>query len=49
MTKVQITFEVAEESADDQDGTGLTEEAFDDLMEAVGAHGDDIDIVKVSD
>lgn len=44
--RVTITFEVDAEAADPSDSTGLTEEAFMAISEALSGYGDDIEITK---
>lgn len=45
MSKIRITMEIAEEFSDPEDHTGVTNEAFMDLMDVLSSFGDDIDIV----
>lgn len=47
MTKIQITLELDDEVADPEDGTGLTLEAYEDLMAALMNFGEDILIDRV--
>lgn len=44
--KIQITFEIAEEAADEDDDTGVSNDTFDYLMDALMGIGDDIQIEK---
>lgn len=49
MTKIRITMEIAEEFSDPEDLTGVTNEAFEGLMDALISYGDDIDIARDDD
>ena len=45
--KIQITFEVYDESADPDDETGVTNEVWEEIYDALSHHGEDIDVRKV--
>ncbi len=44
--KIRITFEVHDESADPDDITGVTNEAWEEIFDAISSHGEEIDIKK---
>ena len=46
--KVTITIDVDDESADENDDTGVTNEAFEHIMDAFMGIGENIDIRKGS-
>lgn len=45
--QVQITFEVYDESADPDDETGVTNQAFEEILDGLSGIGEDINIRKV--
>lgn len=45
MKRIDISIEITESALlDDEDPTGLTEEAFDEIVDALAPYGKDIDI-----
>lgn len=49
MTKIRITMVLADEVADPDHSTGLTNEAFEDIFGALSSFGYDIEIERLSD
>lgn len=47
--KIAITLDIAPEYADSDHEMGITTEAFEALLDALSAFGDDIEINKVDD
>jgi hypothetical protein len=46
--KIRITMDVADEYADPGHEMGVTTEGYEEIIDALAAYGDDIDIRKVS-
>ena len=44
--KIHITLEVYDESADPDDETGVTNEVWEEIHDALSSHGEDINIKK---
>jgi hypothetical protein len=47
MPKIRITMEIAEEYSDPDHEMGVTEQAYEEISDALMSYGDDIDIQKV--
>lgn len=45
--KIKITLELDEDHADPQDSTGLSEQSYEALVDALNSFGEDIEITKV--